>query len=48
VALGKFRFKAKDWQEISEPAKDLISLMLKPVEERITAADALQHPWMTN
>ena len=37
-----------EWQSLSEEAKDLIlRLMAYKHEERVSAADALKHPWFT-
>jgi len=48
VKKAKFRFDEEDWSKISEDAKDLIRKMLvKDPSERISAAEALKHPWMT-
>lgn len=45
---GKYEFDDEYWSEISSSAKDLISKLLKfEPELRITAAQALQHPWIT-
>ena len=43
-----YRFTDKQWENVSEPAKDLVSQLLKEIpDERITAADALNHPWFS-
>lgn len=42
-----FKWVGPDWDEISAEAKDLIKLMLeKDPKKRISAKDALQHPWI--
>lgn len=42
-------FKLKKWEQISEEAKDLLKKMLDPdYKARITAAEALKHPWFTS
>eukprot|EP00826_Nyctotherus_ovalis_P029609 TRINITY_DN2344_c0_g2_i1.p1 TRINITY_DN2344_c0_g2~~TRINITY_DN2344_c0_g2_i1.p1 ORF type:complete len:451 (+),score=103.28 TRINITY_DN2344_c0_g2_i1:187-1539(+) len=39
-------FKLKKWEQVSEEAKDLLKKMLDPdYKTRITAAEALKHPW---
>lgn len=44
---GKYSFNHKDWEGISEDAKDLIAWMLKfNPEERCTAEQALQDTWI--
>mmetsp|Transcript_16048 Transcript_16048/g.17955 ORF Transcript_16048/g.17955 Transcript_16048/m.17955 type:complete len:502 (-) Transcript_16048:65-1570(-) len=47
VASGKFSFKEKIWNNISEEAKDIIrKLLTYDPEERISASEALHHPWI--
>ena len=41
----KFTFPPKKWNYISKEAKDLISHMLSPENERYTASQVLAHPW---
>jgi calcium-dependent protein kinase len=42
-------FKHKVWENISEEGKDLLKKMLDPDHKtRITAAEALRHPWFTS
>ena len=37
----------EDWKNITHDAKDLVKkLIKKPVKERITAAEALEHRWI--
>lgn len=46
VERGIWEFKGVIWDSISEEAKDLVSkLMEKDVKVRISAVDALAHPW---
>jgi len=47
VKKGKLKFPSKYWKKHSKEAKDLISqmLVLNP-DERISASEALEHPWM--
>ncbi|KDN52592.1 Pkinase-domain-containing protein [Tilletiaria anomala UBC 951] len=44
----RVEFEPKYWSEISDIAKDFICKCLCPAEKRLTAAQALQHPWLTN
>ena len=48
VRNGQFSFDDKAWNNISDNCKDFISKLLtyKP-EERPTAGEALEHPWIT-
>lgn len=41
-------FETKRWQSISDEAKDLLSKMLTWKDERISAADALEHEWFNS
>jgi serine/threonine protein kinase len=42
-------FPLEDWQENSSEVKDLIKKLLnKDPVERISAKEALQHPWFTS
>lgn len=47
VRRGLYSFKGAEWATVSDTAKDLISklLMMDP-RERLTAAQALEHPWI--
>jgi calcium-dependent protein kinase len=46
VSLGVFSFPDKEWKLVSSEAKDLITRMLEMDEyDRISAEDALNHPW---
>ena len=48
VKIGKFSFSDACWSSISDKAKDLISKLLTyEMDKRITAEEALQHPWIT-
>merc|ERR1719222_1324180 len=49
IQTGKFCFPRRDWDRISEDAKDLISrLLVKTAKERLSAADVLQHPFLNS
>jgi calcium-dependent protein kinase len=41
-----YSFNGPIWESISEPAKDLIKKLLVPMKNRITAKEALSHPWI--
>jgi calcium-dependent protein kinase len=41
----KFTFPKEKWNCISKEAKDLLSHMLAPEDERYTASQVLAHPW---
>eukprot|EP00924_Labyrinthula_sp_SR-Ha-C_P010049 maker-scaffold_40-snap-gene-0.5-mRNA-1 protein AED:0.01 eAED:0.01 QI:18/1/1/1/0.5/0.33/3/468/517 len=44
---GQFDFPEEEWKDISEEAKDLILKLLElDPDRRLTAKEALQHPWM--
>ena len=47
--LVQVSFEGGHWGGISEPAMDLIkSLLDRDYNTRVTAAEALQHPWITD
>ncbi|KAG5186245.1 a2+/calmodulin-dependent protein kinase, partial [Tribonema minus] len=47
IKRGKVVFHAQYWDHVSQDAKDLIMRMLTvSVADRITAAQALEHPWV--
>ena len=49
IQKGKFCFPRRDWDRISDDAKDLISrLLVKTAKERLSAADVLQHPFLNS
>lgn len=46
---GKYAFPTKQWEFISWEAKDFITkLICIDVDKRMSAVDALQHPWIVN
>jgi len=46
---GEFDFPDKDWEYISDGAKDLIKrLLVRDASLRLTAAEVLQHSWVKN
>jgi len=49
IREGRFSFSAPEWVDVSEMAKDLIRklLTIDPLE-RLTAAQALRHPYLVN
>ncbi|XP_065831221.1 phosphorylase b kinase gamma catalytic chain, liver/testis isoform-like isoform X2 [Oscarella lobularis] len=48
IMEGKYKFSSPEWDDISDGAKDLIRqlLCLDPTK-RLSAVEALNHPWMT-
>ena len=48
IAQMKFSFPEKKWKTISNDAKDLITHMIAPENERYTAEQVLNHPWFKN
>jgi hypothetical protein len=48
VKKGKFEYDGEEWDEISDGAKDLINKLVTKPERRLTAEEALQHPWLKN
>lgn len=49
ISVGRFGFPSPEWDFISFEAKDLISKMLTyEPERRLSAREALQHPWLNN
>ena len=48
VKKGKFEYDGEEWDEISDSAKDLINKLVTKPERRLTAEEALQHPWLKN
>lgn len=49
VIRGKFTLDEPEWDDISDEAKDLVKRLLSyDMNKRISAEDALQHPWIKN
>jgi len=47
IRKGKFEFDDAVWDEVSDLAKDLIcKLLVVDPSKRLTASDALKHPWL--
>lgn len=47
VKQGMWSFKGEIWSDVSDSAKDLIEkLMCKDVSRRLSAVEALAHPWI--
>jgi serine/threonine protein kinase len=46
---GRYNFPSPEFDTISDSAKDLITkLICVDVNKRLSAAEALQHPWIVN
>lgn len=45
ILKGKIKFEGEEWDIISNEAKDLISKMLVPEEQRPSARECLDHDW---
>ncbi|KAG6594165.1 CAMK protein kinase [Phytophthora cinnamomi] len=49
ILKGKFRTQSRAWQSISPSARDLIQKLLETdPNKRLSAEQALQHPWLRN
>lgn len=46
VLAGQFDFHSDEWTNVSKEAKDLIRKLICKSEKRLTASEALQHPWI--
>lgn len=47
IQEGYYDFPDREWAEISEEAKDLISkLLVKEASLRLSAASVMEHPWV--
>ena len=48
VLNTEVKYPAEDWDKISGRGKDLVrNLLQKDPDDRISLADALHHPWIT-
>jgi calcium-dependent protein kinase len=48
VRAGRYDFDSPEWTQVSNEAKDLISrLLLLDPSKRLTADEALRHPWLS-
>jgi calcium-dependent protein kinase len=49
IEKGDYNLKGSEWENVSDEAKDLIKKLLeKNINKRITAQEALKHPFITN
>ena len=49
ILTTEVQFNQEEWQNISDDAKDLIQkLLTKNYKNRLSAVEALQHPWIQN
>ncbi|CAG9325473.1 unnamed protein product [Blepharisma stoltei] len=46
VKVGNYSFKGSTWNKVTEFAKDLIRHLLVPEKDRLSAIEALNHPWI--
>jgi calcium-dependent protein kinase len=47
VEIGEYNTQGEKWEKISKEARELLKLMLeKDPEKRISAGEALNHPWL--
>ena len=46
VMKGEYEFEGEEWVEVSDAAKDLISSLICKPERRLSAEEALKHPWI--
>lgn len=44
----RYEVQGEDWELVSDPAKNMIRRLLINKDERLTAAQALAHPWMAD
>merc|ERR1719401_369172 len=48
IKAGKYKIKEEKWKNVSNRGLDFVKkLMTVDPEKRLTAAQALEHPWMT-
>lgn len=49
ILKGKYRFPVREWKGTSKEARDFIRRLLQvDTRKRMTAAEALRHPWLVN
>ena len=48
VQKQQYSFSDEIWDKVSEEAKDLISKLLVPEDQRLSPKEALKHPWLLN
>jgi calcium/calmodulin-dependent protein kinase (CaM kinase) II len=49
IKRGKFSYPSPEWDSVTASAKELINAMLtQGQDKRLTAEDALKHPWIKN
>ncbi|CAG9315137.1 unnamed protein product [Blepharisma stoltei] len=48
IRIGKFSMEDEPWTRISNEAKNLINGLLCKSDSRLSAAQCLQHPWITS
>jgi calcium-dependent protein kinase len=46
IQAQKYDFNDEVWEHLSDEAKDLISKLLVPENERLSPKEALKHPWL--
>ena len=47
VKMGTYSLEEEEWNDISKEAKDLVQkLLMFDAKKRISAKDALSHPWI--
>lgn len=46
IGLGKYSMEGNIWNTVSKEAKDLVRKLICPAVTRITAKEALMHPWI--
>ena len=46
ISECRWNFHHKEWDKVSSDAKDLLSsLLIKDANKRVSAAEAIEHPW---
>ena len=49
IKEARYAFDEESWNNISEPAKNLVSRCLDPnYKTRLLPSEALMHPWIAN